>query len=139
MSIFLLGNRKQPKSQLKCNSKPIKVLLLIHKHMVYILIRAHKMFLMSFEENVAGFPIRPTDFRRDLFHYSSCKKDLSQVLSNLSTSPVAISSRQCTLAALQSWKRSACSTRRIRTCPRLSSGSSPVNTCKSLKDCGSIN
>lgn len=60
--------------------------------MAYSLISVHNMFPKSYEQNVAGLPIRPIDFRKALFHYSSCKKDMSKVVSKQSTSPVAISS-----------------------------------------------
>ena len=36
--------------------------------MEYLLISAHKTSPKAYEHSVAGLPIRPSDFKRDLFH-----------------------------------------------------------------------
>lgn len=55
--------------------------MLPYKLMAFIFISAHKMFLKSYEHKVAGSAIRQTEFRTDLFHFSSCKEDMRKVLS----------------------------------------------------------
>lgn len=53
--------------------------------MEYLLISAHKTSPKAYEHSVAGLPIRPSDFKRDLVHESEHeqKKNMSNVLSGV--------------------------------------------------------